>query len=300
MAAPSSPNDPATDPSIQELIAARPWLKHDAQAGLLLDDVSLAAIADVAGTPTWVYSAATMRARYRILAAAMADAGLDVQVHYAVKANDSHAVLAQFATEGAGADVVSGGELLKARRAGIVARDIVYSGVGKSEQEMRLALSEDIGQINVESAEELDMLSALDGALGHTARVALRVNPDVDAGTNDKIATGRATDKFGIPYADAVALYARAASLPGIEPVGLATHIGSQILDLAPYRDAFARIADLVVALREKGLRVGTVDCGGGLGIGYPTEPTSSPSGLAAAMKGAFHNLDVRLIMEPG
>ncbi|MFL5257687.1 MAG: diaminopimelate decarboxylase [Rhodopila sp.] len=300
MAALSSPNDPATDPSIRELIAARPWLKHDAQAGLLLDDVPLAAIADVVGTPTWVYSAATMRARYRILAAAMNEAGLDMQVHYAVKANDSRAVLSQFAAEGAGADVVSGGELLKARRAGIAARDIVYSGVGKSEQEMRLALSEDIGQINVESAEELDMLSALAGALGHTARVALRVNPDVDAGTNDKIATGRATDKFGIPYVDAVALYARAASLPGIEPVGLATHIGSQILDLAPYRDAFARVADLVVALREKGLRVGTVDCGGGLGIGYRNEPTSSPSGLAAAMKGAFHNLDVRLIMEPG
>lgn len=300
MAAPSSPNDPATDPSIQELITARPWLKHDAQAGLLLDGVPLAAIADVVGTPTWVYSAATMRCRYRALATAMAEAGLDMQVHYAVKANDSRAVLAQFAAEGAGADVVSGGELLKARRAGIPASAIVYSGVGKSEQEMRLALSEDIGQINVESAEELEMLSALAGALGHTARVALRVNPDVDAGTNDKIATGRATDKFGIPYADAVALYARAASLPGVEPVGLATHIGSQILDLAPYRDAFARIAALVEALREHGLRVGTVDCGGGLGIGYRNEPTSSPAGLAAAMKGAFGGLDVRLIMEPG
>jgi diaminopimelate decarboxylase len=300
MATPSPPNDPATDPSIQELIAARPWLKPDAQAGMLLDDVPLAAIADVVGTPTWVYSAATLRSRYRALTAAMADAGLDIQVHYAVKANDSRAVLAQFAAEGAGADVVSGGELLKARRAGIPASRIVYSGVGKSAQEMRLALSEDIGQINVESAEELDMLSALAGALGRTMRVALRVNPDVDAGTNDKIATGRATDKFGIPYADAVTLYARATSLPGIEPVGLATHIGSQILDLAPYRDAFARIANLVVALREQGLRVGTVDCGGGLGIGYRNEPTSSPAGLAAAMKGAFHNLDVRLAMEPG
>jgi diaminopimelate decarboxylase len=300
MAAPSFPNDPATDPSIRELITARPWLKHDARAGLLLDGVPLAAIADVAGTPTWVYSAATIRGRYRALTTAMAEAGLDIHVHYAVKANDSRAVLAQFAAEGAGADVVSGGELLKALRAGIPASHIVYSGVGKSEQEMRLALSEDIGQINVESAEELEMLSALAGALGHTARVALRVNPDVDAGTNDKITTGRATDKFGIPYADAVALYARAASLPGVEPVGLATHIGSQILDLAPYRDAFARIAALVVALREQGLRVGTVDCGGGLGIGYRNEPTSSPAGLAAAMKGAFHKLDVRLIMEPG
>ena len=136
----------------------------------------------------------------------MTDAGLDMHVHYAVKANDSLAVLALFGAEGAGADVVSGGELLKARRAGIPANRIVYSGVGKSAQELRLALSEDIGQINVESAEELTMLSALATAAGRTARVALRVNPDVDAGTNDKITTGRATDKFGIPYDEAVAL----------------------------------------------------------------------------------------------
>jgi diaminopimelate decarboxylase len=230
----------------------------------------------------------------------LADAGLDVKVHYAVKANDSRAVLALFNSEGAGADVVSGGELLKARKAGIPASRIVYSGVGKSEQELRLALSEDIGQINVESAEELSMLSGLAASIGRRARIALRVNPDVDAGTNDKIATGRAEDKFGIPFADAAALYARAASMPGVEPIGLATHIGSQILALAPYRDAFARIADLVLALREKGLRVSSVDCGGGLGIPYRNEPAPSPSGLAACMKTAFRGLDVRLAMEPG
>jgi diaminopimelate decarboxylase len=300
MAAPSPPNDPATDPSVRDLIAARPWLRHEAMSGLLLDDVPLAAIADAVGTPTWVYSAATMRARYQALTGAMTDAGLDVHVHYAVKANDSRAVLALFGSQGAGADVVSGGELLKARRAGIPASRIVYSGVGKSAAELRLALSEDIGQINVESAEELEMLSALATAAGRTARVALRVNPDVDAGTNDKITTGRATDKFGIPYNDAASLYAKAATLPGIEPVGLATHIGSQILGLAPYRAAFGRIAELVHALREKGLRVETVDCGGGLGIPYRNEPAPPPAGLAAAMKGAFHNLDVRLAMEPG
>jgi diaminopimelate decarboxylase len=269
-------------------------------AGLLMDSVPLAAIADAAGTPTWVYSAVTMRARYRALAAAMADADLDMQVHYAVKANDSRAVLALFGSEGAGADVVSGGELLKARQAGIAASRIVFSGVGKSEQELRLALSEDIGQINVESAEELSMLCCLANSLGRRARIALRVNPDVDAGTNDKIATGRAEDKFGIPYADAVALYTRAAGMSGIEPIGLATHIGSQILTLAPYRDAFARIADLVMALRERGLRVNTVDCGGGLGIPYRNELAPSPAGLAACMKAAFHGLDVRLAMEPG
>src|ERR1700712_2837377 len=300
MAAPFPPRDPITDPSIQDLIAARPWLQYNVMDGLLLDDVPLTGIADAVGTPTWVYSAATMRARYHALTGAMSDAGLDVQVHYAVKANDSRAVLALLGEQGAGADVVSGGELRKVRHAGIPAGRIVFSGVGKSAEELRLALSEDIGQINVESAEELAMLSALAVATGRTARVALRVNPDVDAGTNDKIATGRATDKFGISYADAVALYTKAAALPNIEPVGLATHIGSQILGLAPYRDAFGRIADLVHALRQQGLRVETVDCGGGLGIPYRNEPAPAPAGLAAAMKGAFHNLDVRLAMEPG
>jgi diaminopimelate decarboxylase len=300
MASAPSPSDPKSDPTVGELIAARPWLRYHAMDGLLLDDVPLAAIAAAAGTPTWVYSAATMRARYHALTEAMTHAGLDIHVHYAVKANDSRTILSLFATEHAGADVVSGGELLKARRAGILASRIVYSGVGKSARELRLALSEDVGQINVESAEELQMLGALATAAGKTARVALRVNPDVDAGTNDKITTGRATDKFGIPYADAVALYTRAAAMPGIEPVGLATHIGSQILGLAPYRDAFGRIAELVRALRELGLRVETVDCGGGLGIPYRNEPAPSPAGLAAAMKQAFHNLDVRLAMEPG
>jgi diaminopimelate decarboxylase len=144
------------------------------------------------------------------------------------------------------------------------------------------------------------MLSALADAAGVTARIALRVNPDVDAGTNDKIATGRATDKFGISYDAAAALYAEAAAMPGIQPVGLAMHIGSQILGLAPYRDAFARIADLVRRLRDQGHRVEAVDCGGGLGIPYRNEAVPSPAGLAAAMRQAFHDLDVRLAMEPG
>ena len=197
-----------------------------------------------------------MRRRYRMLAAALTDAGADAHIHYAMKANDRLAVLRLFAAEGAGADVVSEGELRRAREAGIPADRIVFSGVGKSERELRLALAEDIAQINVESAEELDMLSALAAAMGRTARVALRVNPDVDAGTHAKITTGRAQNKFGIPYADVVALYRRAAALPGIRPVGLATHIGSQILSLAPYRAAYARLADLVRALRADGLKV--------------------------------------------
>ncbi|HQT79530.1 MAG TPA: diaminopimelate decarboxylase, partial [Rhodopila sp.] len=171
-------HNPATDPMIADLIAARPWLRYDALDGLLLDDVPLAAIAGSAGTPTWVYSAATLRDRYAMLIRAMTDAGLDMQVHFAVKANDSRSILSLFARQGAGADVVSGGELRKARHAGIPADRIVYSGVGKSAAELRLALEEGIGQVNVESAEELAMLSAIAMQLNRTACVALRVNPD--------------------------------------------------------------------------------------------------------------------------
>ena len=194
----------------------------------------------------------------------------------------------------------AGGELRRALKAGVPAKHIVYSGVGKSVPELRLAVAEDIGQINVESAEELAMLSAVATAAGRVARVALRVNPDVEAGGNSKISTGRATDKFGIAYDAAAALYAHAATLPGIQPVGIATHIGSQILDLAPYRDAFARIATLVRTIRDAGYKVESIDCGGGLGIPYRNEPAPSPAGLAGAMKAAFHNMDVRLALEPG
>jgi diaminopimelate decarboxylase len=300
MAPPTALIDTSDDPTTQELLAARPWLKHDAMAGLMLDGVPLARIAQAVGTPTWVYSAATMRSRYRTIARVMTDARLDMHVHYAVKANDSLAVLSLFNAEGAGADVVSGGEFQKVLHAGFPASRIVYSGVGKSAAELGLALQREVGQINIESAEELAMVSGVATGLGREARVALRVNPDVDAGTNEKITTGRATDKFGIPYADAAELYARAATMPGIRPVGLATHIGSQILALAPYRAAFARIADLVAILRRQGLPVETVDCGGGLGIPYRNEPAPDPAGLAAVIKAAFQHLDVRLAIEPG
>ena len=300
MVHPVANGDPADDPSPAELIAARPHLRLHAMDGLLMEGVPLNRIADVVGTPTWVYSAGAMRTRYRRLIEAMRRAGLEVHPHYAVKANDHLAVLALFAQEGAGADVVSEGELRKARHAGIPARRIVFSGVGKSPRELRLALAEDIGQINVESAEELEMLSALAAAEGRTARVALRVNPDVDAGTHAKISTGRSHDKFGIPFDEAAALYARAAALPGIRPVGLAVHIGSQILSLAPYRDAFGRLAELVRTLRQQGLPVDSVDCGGGLGIPYRNEPAPGIDALAGAIRGVFHNLDLRLAVEPG
>ena len=288
------------EPDIAELIAGRPQLTMHAMDGLVMDGVPLNRIADVVGTPTWVYSASSMRRRYRSLATALTDAGLDAHIHYAVKANDRLAVLRLFAGEGAGADVVSEGELRRAREAGVPANRIVFSGVGKSARELRLALAEDIAQINVESAEELDMLSTLADGMGRVARVALRINPDVDAGTHAKISTGRARDKFGIPYDDAVALYQRAASLPGIQPVGLAVHIGSQILSLAPYRAAYGRLAELVRTLRAAGQQVAVVDCGGGLGIPYRNEPAPPPAALAGAIRGALHNMDVRVVVEPG
>jgi diaminopimelate decarboxylase len=298
MAATSTSDTP--DPTAAELIAARPHLSMHAMDGLVMDDVPLHAIADAVGTPVWAYSASTMRRRYRTLAGALRDAGLDAHIHYAMKANDRLAVLRLFAAEGAGADVVSEGELRRALEAGIPAEHIVFSGVGKSERELRLALSENIAQINVESAEELELLSALADNMGRTARIALRVNPDVDAGTHEKITTGRAQNKFGVPYTDAMALYRRACTLPGIEPVGLAAHIGSQILDLAPFRATYERLADLVRTLRAEGLPVSVVDCGGGLGIPYRGEPAPLPAAQAAAIRAALHNLDVRIVLEPG
>ena len=290
----------SADPTFAELIAARPHLSMHAMDGLVMEDVPLAAIADAVGTPCWVYSAGAMRARYAALAAALAAAGLDAQIHYAVKANDHLAVLRLFGAEGAGADVVSEGEFLRALEAGIPAGRIVFSGVGKTARELARAVRNDICQINVESAEELAMLSAVAAGMGRTARVALRVNPDIDAGTHPKITTGRAGNKFGIPYADAAALYARAAALPGIAPVGLAMHIGSQILSAAPYRAAFARMAELVRALRAQGFSVERVDGGGGLGIGYRDEPAVSPAAFAGAIRATLGELGLDMIVEPG
>ena len=299
MAAPL-PISAEPDPDIRALIAARLHLSLHAHDGLCLEGVPLAHIARELGTPTWVYGAGTIRARLLALRTALSDAGLDAHVHYAVKANDHLAVLRLMAAGGAGADVVSVGELMRALEAGVAARDIVFSGVGKSGLELRFALEQGVGQINVESAEELDMLSAIAAAMGRTARIALRVNPDVDAGTHAKISTGRVQDKFGIPYADIPALYARAATLPGIRPVGLAMHIGSQILSVAPYRAAYARMAELVRTLRAAGQTVDIVDCGGGLGIGYRDEPGMNPAAFVGAIRASLHNMDVKLLLEPG
>ncbi len=286
------------DPSTQDLIAARPHLRMDAHAGLMLEAVPLARIAACLGTPCWVYSAGTMRARLRSLQTALG--GLGATVHYAVKANDHLAVLLVFGEGGAGADVVSEGELLRARQAGIPADHIVFSGVGKTLRELRLAVSENIAQVNIESAAELETLSAVASGMGRTMKVALRINPDVDAGTHAKITTGKADNKFGIPFDEAADLYAHAASLPGIAPVGLALHIGSQILTLAPYRAAYQRAADLVRGLRERGLAVERLDCGGGIGIGYRDEPGASPTGFAGVLRATLGNLGLKLMIEPG
>jgi diaminopimelate decarboxylase len=289
------------DPSFAELLAIRPHLTMDAAAGLLMEEVPLATIARQVGTPVWVYSAGTLRRRLGLLQAALDEARLPAQVHFAVKANPSLAVLRVLAEQGAGADVVSEGELRLARAAGIPADHIVFSGVGKTLAEIRHALEADIQQINAESAEEIEMISAVATAMGRTARVALRVNPDVDAKTHAKITTGRSENKFGIAIGEAPALYARMAGLPGIRPVGVAVHIGSQITaGMAAYRTAYSHLADLVRGLRAQGQAVERVDCGGGLGIPYRDEPAPSPAALAGAIAATLGNLGVGLMVEPG
>lgn len=287
-----------TDPTTAELIAARPQLSMHAMDGLMLEGVPLNAIADSLGTPTWVTSAGTFRARLAQLQRAFQD--LPVSIHYAVKANDHLALLRIAHQAGAGADVVSGGEIMRAITAGIPPVRIVFAGVGKAAWELRLALEHGVGQFNIESAEELAMLSGIADSMGVTAAVALRINPDVDAGTHAKITTGRADDKFGIAYQHAAALYVHAASLPGIEPVGISLHIGSQILAMAPFRAAYLRAGELVRTLRAIGQTVTMVDCGGGLGIGYRDEAAPLPEALAGVIRTTLGGLDVRLAIEPG
>ena len=286
------------DPTTAELLAARPALRMHAADGLLLEGVPLSAIARAVGTPCWVVSAGTLRARLAALQAAFGPLG--AHVHYAVKANDHLAVLRIMAAGGAGADVVSGGEMRRALLAGVPPGRIVFSGVGKTAAELVAAAEAGIAQINVESAEELAMVSAVAAGAGHSVPVALRINPDVDAGTHAKITTGRADNKFGIGLDAAAALYAHAATLPGVRPVGLALHIGSQIAAMAPFRAAFGRVAGLVRGLRDAGHAVARLDCGGGLGIRYRDEAEGSPAALAGAIRATVGDLGLELMIEPG
>jgi len=262
------------------------------------EDVPIERIAAVVGTPFYLYSAAGLAALYHRFAEAFAPA--KPLVCYAVKANSNLAVLRLFARLGAGADVVSEGELRRALAAGIPPRHIIFSGVGKTREELEAALAAGIHQINVESVPELRRLSEVAVARRQTARVALRVNPDIDALTHAKIATGKKENKFGIDIEDAGEAYRLAAELPGIEPVGLAMHIGSQLVDLGPFRDAFARLAELVLELRAAGLSVGRLDLGGGIGIRYHAERPPEPAAYAALVRQVFGPLEVELAFEPG
>src|SRR5437763_2996921 len=262
------------------------------------EDVPIGRIAAEVGTPFYLYSAAGLTSLYRRFADAFAPAG--PLVCYAVKANSTLAVLRLFAGLGAGADVVSEGELRRVLTAGIPPDRIIFSGVGKTRDELVAALAAGIHQINVESVPELHRLSEVAAAAGQVARVAIRVNPDVDALTHAKIATGKKENKFGIDLEDAFEAYSLAADLPGIEPVGLAMHIGSQLVDLEPYREAFARLAELVLELRAEGLEIRRLDLGGGMGIRYHGETPPEPRGYAALVREAFGALDLDLAFEPG
>jgi diaminopimelate decarboxylase len=265
---------------------------------LQAEQVPIAQIAAAVGTPFYVYSAAAFAAGYHCFAEAFA--AERALICYAVKANSNLAVLRLFAGLGAGADVVSEGELRRALAAGVPPERIVFSGVGKTAEEMAAALAAGIHQINVESVPELHRLSAVAAKLGRPAPIALRVNPNVDALTHAKIATGKEENKFGIDFGEAAAAYRLAASLPGIAPVGLAVHIGSQLIDLDPYRRAFGRLAELVRELRAGGLAVDRVDLGGGLGIRYRGERPPEPADYAKIVREIFGPLDLALAFEPG
>ena len=255
-------------------------------------------IADAVGTPTYVYSAAALEANYR--AYEQAFGGQNVGIHFALKANGNLAVVALLGSFGAGADIVSLGELKRALAAGIPPERIVFSGVGKTREELAAAVMAGVAQVNVESQPELEALDAVARALGRRQRVALRINPDVDARTHEKISTGKRGDKFGIPYSDALSVYRRAASLAGIEPVGLALHIGSQLIDLAPYKAAYRKVAELVQELRREGLPVEALDLGGGIGITYKDEIPPALDDYAAIVCDTVGNLGCRLAIEPG
>ncbi|MDE0406808.1 MAG: diaminopimelate decarboxylase, partial [Alphaproteobacteria bacterium] len=258
--------------------------------------VRLADVAAEVGTPVYVYSADAIEAAYREFEAALAPA----RICYAMKANGNLAVLRLLAGLGAGADVVSEGELRRALAAGIAPEKIVFSGVGKTDAEMEAALRSGILQINCESASEVRSLSRIAARLGLTASVALRINPDVDAGTLDQISTGRKTDKFGVAWTEAPALFHEAAGLPGLSMEGIAVHIGSQLGDLDPYRRAFGRVAELARMLEADGIAIRRLDLGGGFGIRYRDETPLPLAGYARVVEEQVGGLGCELVVEPG
>ena len=263
--------------------------------------VDISDLAAAVGTPFYCYSTATLERHYRVFADAFAGMAGTV-VCYSVKANANLGVLATLARLGAGMDVVSEGELRRALAVKVAPERIVFSGVGKTRDEMAFALDSGILAFNVESEPELRALSAVAEARGRTARIAFRVNPDIDAKTHHKIATGKAENKFGVPFAEAPSLYALASRLPGIEPSGVHMHIGSQITELAPFRNAFALLRELVGALRQSGFAIDFVNLGGGLGIPYRSDQPAPPlpADYANLVKEEVGGLGLTLLFEPG
>lgn len=273
----------------------------DYQHGVLhAEDVSIPQIVEAVGTPVYIYSTATLRRHAQVFKAAFAPR--DVMVCFAVKANANLAVLATLAAEGIGADVVSEGEIRKALLAGISPQNIVFSGVGKTDEELKFAVKTGIYQINIESEGELLRLSRIAAALNKTMPIVLRVNPDVGAGGHEKITTGKEDNKFGVSFADAKRLYALATELPGVKPQGLAVHIGSQIFDLEPLAEAFTRLRGLAQELRDAGFSLTHLDLGGGLGVPYDFDITHPPEPLeyAQMIERVFAGFDVKLAFEPG
>jgi diaminopimelate decarboxylase len=267
---------------------------------LYAENVPVPEIAKAVGTPFYVYSTATLERHYRVFSEAFSD--VDAMVCYAMKANSNQAVLKTLGNLGAGIDVVSEGELRRALAAGIPASRIMFSGVGKTAREMDLALEAGIYCFNVESEPELEILNQRAVRAGKKAPVSFRINPDVDARTHAKISTGKKENKFGISWERARAVYARAASLPGIEVTGIDMHIGSQITDLQPFEDAFKLLRELVGTLRAEGHDIHHVDVGGGLGIPYRDDnnPPPSPEAYAAIVTNTLRDLNCKIVTEPG
>ena len=264
------------------------------------EDVAISDIAAEVGTPFYVYSTATLVRHFRLFDDALD--GLDHLVCYAMKANSNQAVLRLMASLGAGVDVVSGGEYRRAKAAGFPGDKIVFSGVGKTAEEMELALTGGIRQFNLESEPEMELLSRVATRLGVTVPVTVRVNPDVDAKTHEKIATGKSENKFGIPISRASEVYARAAALPGLEVVGIDVHIGSQLTDLEPFELAYKKVADLTRKLRSEGHNIRRLDLGGGLGIPYERSNSAPPLPMeyGEVIKRTVGDLGCEVEIEPG
>ena len=264
------------------------------------EDVSLKALAEEIGTPFYCYSSATLERHYKVMHDAFA--GTDHMICYAMKANSNQAVIRTMAELGAGMDVVSEGELRRALAAGVPARKIVFSGIGKTAREMALALREGIACFNIESEPELELLSEIAKRVGQRAAVSIRVNPDVDAKTHHKISTGKAEDKFGISYKRAREVYARAAALPAIDVAGIDMHIGSQITELEPFAKAFKLMGELTEELRKDGHNIRHLDLGGGLGVPYrgTNDVPPHPDEYAAMVKKTLGHLNLKFVLEPG